>query len=252
VATAWQQTILLHAVDDHQVARTANRIAHDRPAPSRITAVQLRQVWLCRAKSKIVVRAEPAQNRTRIEHGGRTARPTRTGRPSGVAVLPPDGAATSTCSGQPAAKPGPGGHQTHRSMTASTAGARLGAQAPGVLARRWWTDRTALEPSPTAAATRFIDPWRTSPAANTPASDVSKGRALKTSRLVPPSSWRSVRMKPSGSSSMAPSSHPVSGRAPMKENRPEHGIVSLSPVGVLRSVTRCRLSAPGLRQLLRL
>ena len=37
------------------------------------------------------------------------------------------------------------------------------------------TDATALDPSPTAAATRFIEPRRTSPAANTRGVDVSNG-----------------------------------------------------------------------------
>ncbi len=35
-------------------------------------------------------------------------------------------------------------------------------------ARYWWTDRTAAEPSPTAAATRLVDPERTSPTAKRP------------------------------------------------------------------------------------
>src|SRR6266511_5461647 len=36
--------------------------------------------------------------------------------------------------------------------------------------RRWsWVRRIAIEPSPTADATRFTDRWRTSPTANTPA-----------------------------------------------------------------------------------
>ena len=35
-------------------------------------------------------------------------------------------------------------------------------------ARYWWTDRTAAEPSPTAEATRFMEPDRTSPTANRP------------------------------------------------------------------------------------
>ena len=38
-----------------------------------------------------------------------------------------------------------------------------------------WTERTALAPSPTAAATRFIEPWRTSPAAKTAERWISKG-----------------------------------------------------------------------------
>ena len=49
------------------------------------------------------------------------------------------------------------------------------------MASRSWTERTALDPSPTAAATRFIEPWRTSPAANTPSVDVSNGSALAVS-----------------------------------------------------------------------
>ena len=35
-------------------------------------------------------------------------------------------------------------------------------------ARYWWTNWTAIAPSPTALAIRFTDRWRTSPAANTP------------------------------------------------------------------------------------
>jgi hypothetical protein len=36
-------------------------------------------------------------------------------------------------------------------------------------ARKWsWTRRIAVEPSPTAAATRFTDPYRTSPTAKIP------------------------------------------------------------------------------------
>ena len=41
------------------------------------------------------------------------------------------------------------------------------------------TDATALDPSPTAAATRFIEPRRTSPAANTRGVDVSNGRGSR-------------------------------------------------------------------------
>ena len=35
-------------------------------------------------------------------------------------------------------------------------------------ARYSWTERTAADPSPTAAATRLIEPARTSPTANNP------------------------------------------------------------------------------------
>jgi hypothetical protein len=45
-----------------------------------------------------------------------------------------------------------------------------------------WTDRTALAPSPTAAATRFIEPRRTSPTANTPGMLVSNGSGGRPSK----------------------------------------------------------------------
>ena len=45
-------------------------------------------------------------------------------------------------------------------------------------ARYWWTKAIAMLPSPTPEATRLMEPWRTSPAAKTPATLVSnrKGR----------------------------------------------------------------------------
>src|SRR5262245_11971542 len=42
-------------------------------------------------------------------------------------------------------------------------------------ARFSWTERTAADPSPTAAATRLIEPDRTSPTANNPGELVSNG-----------------------------------------------------------------------------
>ena len=42
-------------------------------------------------------------------------------------------------------------------------------------ARYSWHDRTTVAPSPTAAETRFTDPWRTSPIAKTPGMLVSRG-----------------------------------------------------------------------------
>jgi len=45
------------------------------------------------------------------------------------------------------------------------------------------TDATALAPSPTAAATRFIDPCLTSPAANRPGTLVSNGSGSRPSAL---------------------------------------------------------------------
>jgi len=40
-------------------------------------------------------------------------------------------------------------------------------------AKYWWTTAIAMLPSPTPAAHRLIDPWRTSPAASTPGMLVS-------------------------------------------------------------------------------
>jgi hypothetical protein len=42
-----------------------------------------------------------------------------------------------------------------------------------------WTERTTLAPSPTAAATLFTEPWRTSPAAKTPGTFVLKGNGVR-------------------------------------------------------------------------
>ena len=97
------------------------------------------------------------------------------------------------------------------------------------VARYSCTDRTALEPSPTAAATRLSEPWRTSPTANTPGSDVSNGSGARAVYSVPAmiasGSERSVTMKPPRSSITQSPSHPVAGSAPMKQNSPEHGTV---------------------------
>src|SRR6266567_8366163 len=79
--------------------------------------------------------------------------------------------------------------------------------------RAVWTERIALAPSPTAAATRFIDPDRTSPAAKTSGWLVSNGsgRRPSSAQVAPsdaPSSWVSVSTKPSSSTAMS-SSQPV-------------------------------------------
>jgi hypothetical protein len=42
-------------------------------------------------------------------------------------------------------------------------------------AKYLWTNWMAMEPAPTADATRVTDPWRTSPTANTPGTLVSMG-----------------------------------------------------------------------------
>src|SRR6266496_6644731 len=93
--------------------------------------------------------------------------------------------------------------------------------------RAVWTERIALAPSPTAAATRFIDPDRTSPTAKTSGWLVSNGsgRRPSSAQVAPsdaPSSWVPVSTKPSSSTAMS-SSQPVAGVAPIKQNRPRHG-----------------------------
>src|SRR5215468_2655238 len=60
------------------------------------------------------------------------------------------------------------------------------------LARKAWSVATTWAPSPTAAATRFTEPDRTSPIANTPGTVVSNGR-------LEPSSSLPVNTKPFGS-----------------------------------------------------
>ena len=79
----------------------------------------------------------------------------------------------------------------------------LESTAPGVRpkARYWCTDRTDAEPSPTAVATRFIDPDRKSPMAKRPGWLVSNGSGDRSSDAQPsPScsgvSERSVGTKP--------------------------------------------------------
>ncbi len=46
-------------------------------------------------------------------------------------------------------------------------------------ARYWWTSDTAIDPSPTALATRLIERARTSPATNTPGTLVSSGNGSR-------------------------------------------------------------------------
>ena len=67
-----------------------------------------------------------------------------------------------------------------------------------------------MEPSPTAEATRLIDPLRTSPAAKTPGTVVSSGSRPAADSPVAGAS-RPVRMKPERSSARTPCSHRVCG-----------------------------------------
>ena len=89
-----------------------------------------------------------------------------------------------------------------------------------VVPRYWCTSWTAIEPSPTAPATRLIDWWRTSPATNTPGRLVSSSSGGRSSgqRGRTPGARRSgpARMKPRSSRATTPASQSVFGRAPMK------------------------------------
>ena len=81
----------------------------------------------------------------------------------------------------------------------------------------------AIEPSPTPDATRFTDPRRTSPTANTPGTLVSSnpGSRFNGQPLGSfPFRFNSEpeRMNPFSSRSTTPSSHSVPGSAPMKMN----------------------------------
>ena len=104
------------------------------------------------------------------------------------------------------------------------------------VARYSWTVRTALEPSPTAEATRFIDPRRTSPTAKTPGAEVSNGRGSLSAKMglsrASAGIDRSVRMKPFSSRATAPCSQDVAGSAPMKQK-------SATQVLVVRLSRRC-------------
>src|SRR6266852_2732824 len=83
---------------------------------------------------------------------------------------------------------------------------RAGAALLSVFARNACNAATTCAPSPTAAATRLTEPWRTSPIAKTPG------------RLVSSGPWRSspVRIKPLASSAMPePASQSALGSAPM-------------------------------------
>ena len=89
--------------------------------------------------------------------------------------------------------------------------------------RYWCTARTAADPSPTAAATRFVEPERTSPTANRPGWLVSKGsgdrpRACHPSPSCSAVSAASVRTKLWSSSAAHPESQADAGSAPMNES----------------------------------
>src|SRR6185437_13056862 len=93
----------------------------------------------------------------------------------------------------------------------ASCGRHDGALQRGAPARYWCTELTTTPPSPTADATRFTEPLRTSPTANTPARVVSYrngARGAARSGHSGAAAWL-VRMKPRSSCSMEGGSHAV-------------------------------------------
>ena len=111
----------------------------------------------------------------------------------------------------------------------------VGMDQSGEKVRYWCTAPTQAEPSPTAVATRLVEPERTSPTANSPGWLVSKGSGSRPRAAQRSSRWsgpraRSVRTKPRSSKAAQPEIQSEDGSAPMKEKSPAQG-TSAVPVG---------------------
>src|SRR4029077_12725233 len=79
------------------------------------------------------------------------------------------------------------------------------------LARYSWISETAIDPSPTALATRLIERIRTSPATNTPGTLVSNTYGSRASGHPWSRTSGPARMNPRSSRATTPSSHSVRG-----------------------------------------
>src|SRR6476469_449954 len=101
-------------------------------------------------------------------------------------------------------------------------------------ARLRWIPETAIPPSPTAAAQRFTDPERTSPAAKIPGRLVSSGagRCLFSRHAGASATSAPVLMNPFSSLSISGGTHYVHGRAPIIEKTAGVLTVPRSPVRV--------------------
>ena len=98
-----------------------------------------------------------------------------------------------------------------------------------------------MEPSPTADATRFTEPCRTSPPANTPGMLVSRANGLRSSGHVRGDTSAPVRMKPCGSRSMSEGSQSVQGCAPISRNR---ACASTRRLGAGREIAQDQMLEP--------
>ena len=107
----------------------------------------------------------------------------------------------------------------------------------GEKVRNWWTAPTQAEPSPTAVATRLVEPERTSPTANRPGWLVSNGSGSRPRAAQRSSRWsgpraRSVRTKPRSSNAAQPEIQSEDGLGPDEGEEPRAGDLRL-PVGAL-------------------
>ena len=107
------------------------------------------------------------------------------------------------------------------------------------------SSETAIEPSPTALATRLIERARTSPATNTPGTLVSSRNGSRVERPAGgPATSGPARMKPRSSRATTPSSQSVRGaRADEDEARVDAPATSRSP-----SAPRDQRAPPGGRR----
>src|SRR5216684_560475 len=116
-------------------------------------------------------------------------------------------------------------------------------------AKARWTRWMAMAPSPTAEATRFTLPERTSPTANTPGRLVSSiwgGRAsVHSADPDAESSSRPVTMNPLASRARQPRSHSVRGDAPAMMNTWWMSWTEVSRLGLSRQVTRSKCVPPS-------
>src|SRR6185503_4661663 len=116
-----------------------------------------------------------------------------------------------------------------------------GRRAAHASTRYWWMSETAIEPSPTALATRLIDRARTSPATKMPGTVVSSRYGSRLSGQPASCASGPARMNPRASRATTPSSQSVCGAAPMNTKQAS---TSMSVSAPSASRTRIRRSRP--------
>jgi len=115
--------------------------------------------------------------------------------------------------------------------------------------RTLWTNEIAIDPSPTADATRLILPARTSPTAKTPGKLVSnkngwRGRGQRAALRFSGDRSGPVLMKLLVSRARQPLSQPVFGSAPVIKNTCLILCSSVNPVWLFRHITDSKWSPP--------